>query len=38
MILVNYISLYVFRARFLNFIIGALIAGFYSAYVLIGNH
>jgi acyl-lipid Delta6-acetylenase / acyl-lipid (9-3)-desaturase len=38
MISINYASLYFIRANFLYFIIGSLIAGFYSAYVLIGNH
>ena len=37
-ILTNYVSLYVFNSNILYFIIGSLIAGFYSAYVLIGNH
>ena len=34
MISINYASLYFIRANFLYFIIGSLIAGFYSAYLL----
>ena len=38
LILLNYASLIYFNANFIYWIIGSLIAGFYSAYVLIGNH
>jgi hypothetical protein len=38
LILCNYACLYVFRANFAYWVIGELIAGFYSAFVLIGNH
>lgn len=38
LILTNYACLYVFRANILYWVIGELLAGFYSAFVLIGNH
>lgn len=38
LILSNYACLYYFRANFIYWVIGELIAGFYSAFVLIGNH
>ncbi len=38
LILCNYACLYVFRANLVYWVIGELIAGFYSAFVLIGNH
>ena len=38
LILTNYACLYVFKENLIYFIIGELIAGFYSAVILIGNH
>jgi hypothetical protein len=38
LMIINYSCLYVFRANFLYWVAGSLIAGFYSAFVLIGNH
>ncbi len=38
LIIVNYSVLFAFRENILYFLIGQLIAGFYSAFVLIGNH
>lgn len=38
MISINYLSLWYLEANVANFVIGELIAGFYSAYVLLGNH
>lgn len=38
LISLNYACLYYFRANFIYWVVGELIAGFYSAFVLIGNH
>jgi fatty acid desaturase len=38
LILLNYACLAIWHHNIINWVIGALIAGFYSAFVLIGNH